>query len=124
MRRSPGGIVAHENGDPDQGRAAVWGRVRTTMQPTTSAPKKSGGTDRDDPLTMAQLENALHQRPLVGTCPECGSDATLARDDLYADGFEGARQTCDADDCYWTKHHPHAALRRGLDLPDNLEVEQ
>jgi hypothetical protein len=72
---------------------------------------------------MAQLENALHQRPLVGTCPECGSDATLTREDLYYSG-PIARQTCDAEDCYWSELHPHAALRGGLELPDDLEVEQ
>jgi len=100
--------------------------VPTTMSIETPRPDKSDGTTDDDaePLTMAQLENALHQRPLVGTCPECGSDATLTRDDLYADGLPAARQTCDAENCFWDRLLDHAALRHGLDLPDDLEVEQ
>lgn len=101
------------------------GRPNTTMSTDAFRPDKTDGTtgDSGESLTMAQLENALHQRPLVGTCPECGSDATLTREDLYHCG-PLARQTCDSEDCFWDELHPHAALLRGLELPDDLEVQQ
>jgi hypothetical protein len=83
---------------------------------------KSDGTT-DDALTMAQIENALHQRPIVVDCRACGSDATLTRDDLYHTGAI-ARLACDSEDCYWADLIPHAQLCEILDLPDDLEVEQ
>ena len=84
---------------------------------------KSDGTTDEEPLTMAQLENALHQRPLVVECRACGGDATLTRDSLYHIAHI-ARLYCTEGDCSWGDLVPHEWLLNNLTLPDDLEVEQ
>jgi hypothetical protein len=85
--------------------------------------KSDGTTDDTDRLTMAQLENALHQRPLVIDCRACGGDATLTRDSLYHIAHI-ARIYCTEGDCSWGDLVPHEWLLKNLSLPDDLEVEQ
>jgi hypothetical protein len=101
------------------------GGLRKTMSTDARRPNKPDGTtdEDDEPLTMAQLENALHQRHIVVDCRACGSDATLTRDDLYFTGGI-ARLACDDEECFWEDLIPHQQLCEILELPDDLEIEQ
>jgi hypothetical protein len=94
------------------------------MSTNARRPDKSDGTtDENDALTMAQIENALYQRPAVIDCPDCESDIRLTRDDLYAVG-PIAQLTCENADCYFEDLLPHSWLQNNLSLPDDLEVDQ
>jgi hypothetical protein len=91
------------------------------MSIETRRPDKSDGTTDEEPLTMAELENALHQRAAVTECPDCGAEMALDRDSLYyVDHI--ARLACDV--CYFEDLLPHSWLQNNLSLPDDLEVEQ
>jgi hypothetical protein len=108
-------------------QAAVRGRNLTTCNERTPSRQKSGDADR---VSMATLENRLHQQPLRwGECPRCGSDIPLRRADLYwmhsdsEEFVDTARLDCPAENCYWSQYLPHERIQRRVAAADLPEVE-